>query len=170
MDWCRVIVRYGIGIDVAAATKHGIPVTNVPAYCLEEVATHALTLLLALNRGIVTYDSSIADGEWNRDVSAPIHRFSSQMVGIVGYGSIGRETRRTRRGRRRERPVPVSDEPATLVPFEELLETADFVSIHSLLVENTRNMIDDNALARMKSSAYFVNISRSPIVDDEALF
>ena len=180
MDRCRVISRYGIGvdnIDVEVATEHGIPVTNVPTYCLEEVATHALSLMLSLGRGIVTYDASIAEGEWNRDVSVPIHRFSSQTVGIVGYGSIGREL--GARAAALDANVvasdpflsqeDVSDEPASLISFDELLEAADFVSIHSPLVESTRNLIDDDALGRMQSSAFLVNVSRGPIVDDEAL-
>lgn len=180
MDRCKVISRYGIGvdnIDIEAATERSIRVTNVPAYCLEEVAIHTLTLVLALGRGITNYDQSVTDGEWDRNVSMPIHRFSTQTVGIIGYGSIGRElgTRATALGANVITSDPflskadISDEPASLVSFKELLGTADFVSIHSPLVESTHKMIDESALSHMKSSAYLVNVSRGSIVDDEEL-
>lgn len=180
MDRCSVIARYGIGvdnIDTEAATEHGIPVTNVPDYCLEEVATHALTLMLALGRGVTAYDASVADGAWDRGVSVPIHRFSTQTVGIIGYGAIGRElsARVDALGATVVASDPflsaadLEDEPASLVEIETLLETADFVSVHTPLVESTRKLIDDDALARMKPSAYLVNVSRGPIVDGPAV-
>ena len=177
---CRVIARYGIGVDnvdLDAATERGIPVTNVPDYCIEEVSIHALTTCLALGRGLPTYDDSVAAGEWDRGAVPPIHRFSKQTVGVVGYGAIGRAV-----GERVDAlgadvltsdpfldEAAVADEPATLVAFETLLERSDFVTVHSPLTEDTRGLFDADAFGRMREDAYLVNVARGPIVDDEAL-
>ncbi len=177
---CEVIARYGIGVDnvaVETATEQGIPVTNVPDYCLEEVSTHALTMCLALSRALPAYDADVAAGGWDRGVGVPIHRFSTQTVGVVGYGDIGRAV-----GARADalgatvlasdpflEPADVADEPATLVEFETLLERADFVTIHSPLTPETRALFDADAFARMRDDAYLVNVARGPIVDAAAL-
>lgn len=180
MDDVRVISRYGIGvdnIDLEAATNHGIPVTNVPSYCLEEVSIHALTLMLALSRGVNRYRDSVARGEWDRGVAAPINRFSTQTVGIVGYGAIGREV--GARANALGANILVSDpfvteddvanDPASLVSLEKLLEKSDFITIHSPLNDKTEKMFDSDAFSRMKESAYLVNVARGPIVDGDAL-
>jgi len=180
LDACQVISRYGIGVDniaVDAATERGIPVTNVPDYCLEEVSVHALTLFLALARGLKPYDADVADGGWDRDAATPIHRLSTRKVGIVGYGAIGRAV-----GERAAAlgadvvasdpfltPDDVSDDPATLVEFADLLEQSDFVTVHSPLTPDTRDLFDADAFARMNEDAYFVNVARGPIVDADAL-
>ncbi|WP_440009491.1 C-terminal binding protein [Halomicrococcus sp. SG-WS-1] len=180
MDDVRVISRYGIGVDnvdVDAAADRDIPVTNVPDYCLEEVSMHALTLLLAMARSVPRYDRSIERGEWNRDVGAPVHRFSTRTVGVVGYGAIGREvgSRAASLGADVLASDPflsaddLADDPADLVAFEELLERADFVSVHSPLTDDTRGLFDAEAFARMKDSACLVNVARGPIVDGDAL-
>ncbi|MEA1931654.1 MAG: C-terminal binding protein [Euryarchaeota archaeon] len=180
LDDCRVISRYGIGvdnIDVEAASERGIPVTNVPDYCLEEVSVHALTLYLALSRGLKRYDADVADGGWDRDVATPIHRLSTRTVGVVGYGAIGRAV-----GKRAAAlgadvvasdpfltEADVADDPAELVDFEELLASSDFVTVHSPLTPDTRELFDAEAFERMNEGAYFVNVARGPIVDGEAL-
>lgn len=180
LDDCRVISRYGIGvdnIDVEAAREQGIPVTNVPDYCLEEVSVHALTMYLALARGLKSYDADVAAGGWDRGVATPIHRLSTQTVGVVGYGAIGRAV-----GERADAlgmdvlasdpfltEEDVADDPSTLVEFEELLAEANFVTVHSPLVPKTREMFDAHAFTRMNEDAYFVNVARGPIVDGEAL-
>lgn len=180
MDDVRVISRYGIGVDninVEAASDHGIPVTNVPSYCLEEVSMHALTLMLALARSVKTYSDSVAEGEWDRSVGTPIHRLSTQTVGVVGYGAIGQEV-----GQRADAlgatvitsdpfvsEEDVANDPASLVSFEELLDRADFVTVHSPLTDATRGMFDADAFARMKDTAYLINVARGPIVDGGAL-
>jgi len=180
LEDCRVISRYGIGvdnIDVAAASERGIPVTNVPDYCLEEVSVHALTLCLALARGLKAYDADVAEGNWDRSVATPIHRLSTRTVGVVGYGAIGRAV-----GERADAldanvvasdpfltPDDVADEPADLVEFDELLSRADFVTVHSPLTPETRGLFDADAFERMQDDAYFVNVARGPIVDGDAL-
>ena len=181
MGRCRVIARYGVGVDnvdVEAAADRGIPVTNVPDYCREEVATHALSLALSLLCGLKRYDDSVAAGDWDRGVAVPIHRFSTRTVGVVGYGAIGRAV-----GARVDAlgadvvasdpfldPADVADDPAELVAFESLLDRADVVSVHSPLTEDTRGMFNAGAFDRMQSSAVLVNVARGAIVDDDALF
>ena len=180
MDDCRIVARYGIGVDnvdVEAATKRGIYVTNVPDYCQEEVATHALSLLLSLYRGITRYDASVADGEWDRDVVTPIHRLSTQTLGVVGFGATGRAVadRAMALGFDVVTSDPFVDEAtaanhgAELVPFEDVLERADAVTIHSPLTDDTRGMVDAAAFERMKSSAVLVNVARGPVVEGDAL-
>lgn len=180
MDDCRIVARYGIGVDnvdVEAATKRGIYVTNVPDYCREEVATHALSLLLSLYRGTTRYDASVADGEWDRDVVTPIHRLSTQTLGVVGFGAIGRAVadRATALGFDVITSDPFVDEATAadhgveLVPFEDVLERADAVTIHSPLTDDTRGMVDAAAFERMKSSAVLVNVARGPVVEGDAL-
>lgn len=180
LEDCRVISRYGIGvdnIDVDAATEQGIPVTNVPDYCLEEVSVHALTMWLALARGLSTYDAAVATGDWNRGAAAPIHRLSTRTVGVVGYGAIGRAVGERAAGLGADVVASdpfldkddVADDPADLVAFETLLEEADFVTVHSPLTPETRGMFDADAFVRMREDAYFVNVARGPIVDISAL-
>jgi D-3-phosphoglycerate dehydrogenase len=177
---CRVISRYGIGvdnIDVEAASERGIPVTNVPDYCLEEVAVHTLMLFLALARGLKTYDADVAAGGWDRDVAAPIHRLSTRTVGIVGYGAIGRAVgeRVTALGADVVASDPflteddVADDPAELVGFGDVLARSDFITVHSPLTSETRAMFDADTFEQMNEESYFVNVARGPIVDDEAL-
>lgn len=180
LDDCRVIARYGIGVDniaTEAAADRGIPVTNVPDYCTEEVSVHALTLWLALARGLPAYDDSVAAGEWDRAVGAPIHRLSTRTVGVVGYGAIGRAVgeRAAALGADVVASDPflgesdVADDPADLVAFEDLLATADLVTVHSPLTPETRGLLDADAFERMREDAYVVNVARGPIVDADAL-
>jgi D-3-phosphoglycerate dehydrogenase len=181
LDGCRVIARYGIGVDsvaVEAAADRDIPVTNVPDYCTEEVSTHALTLALSLLRGVKRYDAAVADGSWARDVATPIHRLSTRTVGVVGYGAIGRAvgSRAAALGADVVASDPyldaddVADDPATLLPFEEVLERSDVVTVHSPLTPETRDLFDADALGRMRDSACLVNVARGPIVDRDALY
>jgi D-3-phosphoglycerate dehydrogenase len=180
LDDCQVISRYGIGVDniaTDAARERGIPVTNVPDYCLEEVSIHALSLWLALSRGLPTYDDAVAAGDWDRSAAAPIHRLSTRTVGVVGYGAIGRAV-----GERAAAlgadvlasdpflsPADVADDPAELVSFETLLDRADFVTVHSPLTPETRGLFGADAFSTMRDDAYLVNVARGPIVDTEAL-
>ncbi|MFC7157799.1 C-terminal binding protein [Halomarina halobia] len=177
---CRIIARYGIGVDniaVDVAAARHIPVTNVPDYCLEEVATHAITLVLALARDVVRYDDSVANEAWDRDVGVPLHRLSTQTVGIVGFGAIGQAVAERLGGFGPDvlvsdpylGPEDVAGFDAELVEFEELLARSDYVTVHSPLTESTRDLFDADAFARMKDSASLINVARGPIVDADAL-
>jgi D-3-phosphoglycerate dehydrogenase len=177
---CRIIARYGIGvdnIDAGAAAERGIPVVNDPDYCVEEVATHAMAMILSLARRLKPYDAAMADGEWKTDRADPIeHRFSSQTVGVVGYGAIGSlvGTHAAALGADVLAFDPYLDpedvgEAATLVDLPELYERADYVTVHTPLTGETRGIVDADAFGSMKDTAFLINVARGPIVDESAL-
>lgn len=177
LEKCRIIARYGIGfdnVDLAAARDAGIVVTNVPDYSVEEVATHGVALILAALRKVVAADRSVRDGEWSVDHFRPIHRLSTLTVGLVGYGRIGRKIAAPLEalGARIVAHDPYlspGPELPPLLTLEELLGTADIVSLHLPLTDETRGIIGAETLANVKEGAVLVNTSRGPLVDLDAL-
>jgi D-3-phosphoglycerate dehydrogenase / 2-oxoglutarate reductase len=179
MPKCRIIARYGIGvdtIDLEAATREGIIVTNNPTYCVEEVAEHTLALLLACARKVAFYDRLVRGGRWEVPPGKPMFRLSGRTLGLVGFGNIARQVavRAASFGMRIVFADPfVKDEPrdipARKVELEALLRESDFVSVHPPLTRETRGMIGDEALSKMKASAFLINCSRGPVVDTDAL-
>lgn len=173
----KVIVRYGVGydtVDIPAATERGIAVCNIPDYCTEEVANHALALLLAANRRIVQQDAHVRGGGWRGGPLAPMGSLYGETAGIVGYGRIGRAMAARCRalGMRVLAADPYAGPPDAddrLVPLDELLAAADYVSVHCLLNDETLGLIGEAALRRMKPTAILVNTARGPIVDQRAL-
>jgi D-3-phosphoglycerate dehydrogenase len=174
---CRIIARLGIGldnIDVLHATRRGIPVTNVPDYCLTEVAEHTLALLLALARKIGVFHQNARAGRYDLAAGLPLRRIEGQTLGIVGLGQIGRRVATkaqalglkiiaTSRSRRHSMPgVAWAD-------LNELLSRSDFVSLHVPLSDETRNMIGAAELALMKPTAFLINSARGGLVDHQAL-
>jgi D-3-phosphoglycerate dehydrogenase / 2-oxoglutarate reductase len=173
LERCKVIARYGIGvdnIDLVAAREAGIVVTNVPDYCLEEVGVHALALILALYRRLPEADAIVRGGGWGIDGVRPIGRVSELSVGLVGYGQIARRLADALRALGAEVLAfdpyvnPDAARPVRLVGLEELLETADVVSLHCPLTPETRGLIGRSELARMRKDAILVNTSRGPLV------
>jgi len=179
MPKCKIIARYGIGvdtIDLDAATAAGIIVTNNPTYCIEEVAEHTMALLLACARKVVFYDRLVRDGRWEVPPGKPLFRLSGSTLGLVGFGNIARQV--AVRAAAFGMNVLYSDpfvkegqfnEPGKSVDLNTLLGQADFVSIHPPLTPQTRKMIGDDALSKMKRSAWIINCARGPIVDTDAL-
>lgn len=173
LEKCRIIARYGIGfdnVDLGAASEAGIVVTNVPDYSVEEVATHALALILATLRKIVSADESVRSGTWNVDNFRPIHRLSTLTVGLVGYGRIARQIAAplAALGARIIAHDPYLEPGPDLPPLlglEEVLAEADIVSLHLPLTDETRGFINAERIAGMKSGAILVNTSRGPLVD-----
>jgi D-3-phosphoglycerate dehydrogenase len=180
LDRCRVIARYGIGIDtidLAAATAQGIVVTNVPDYCIDEVSDHALALILSLVRGVVRLDRSVHAGGWTPTEARPLHRIAGRTLGLVGFGRIARRLaiKAAALGFR----VVASDPfvPARAMEdagvghrdLDALLTESDVVSLHAPLTDETRRLIGAPQLARMKPGAFLVNTSRGPLVDTAAL-
>lgn len=177
---CRIVCRYGIGLDnipVAHATQLGIVVTNVPDFCQEEVADHALALILACARRIVAFTQATRAGVWNPQMGRGMPRLRGQVLGLVGYGAIARTLAEKARGIGLEvmayTPRLAAD---ALAPWgratnnlHELLAAADYVSLHLPLTAETRHMIDATALAAMKPSAYLINTSRGAMIDEAAL-
>ncbi len=167
----RVIGRYGIGVDniaVAEATARRIPVTNVPAYCLDEVAEHVMAMILSLVRGLHRYDRAVRDGDWSLATGLPTRRVRGTTLGVVGYGRIGRALAEKARAFGMEVVVHDPHAPDTL----ELLDLAarsDFVSLHVPSTPDTSGMIDAAFLAAMKPTAYLINAARGALVDQDAL-
>jgi D-3-phosphoglycerate dehydrogenase len=179
-EHCRVIARYGIGVDnvdVAAATERGIVVTNVPDYCIEEVSDHALALLLACARKVAFLDRRVRAGRWEARDAVPIRRLSGQVLGLVGFGKIPRLLAAKARalGLTVLAYDPYLDAAtceahgARKVELGELLGAADFVSVHAPLTPQTRGLIGEAELRRMKPTAYLINTARGPIVHEAAL-
>lgn len=179
MPKCRIIARYGIGvdtIDLEAATAAGIIVTNNPTYCIEEVSEHAMALLLACVRKIAFYDRQVRAGVWAVSPGKPIFRVAGSTLGLVGFGNIARQVavRAAAFGMRVLYADPFVkqgqfDAPGEKVELDRLLAEADFVSLHPPLTPETRKLVNDAALAKMKPTAFLINCARGPVVDTEAL-
>ena len=184
MGRCRVIARQGLGtekIAVDAATAAGILVTNVPDFCFEEQADHAMALLLTLARQIPAMAQAMQEGAWIRArlLSHQNQRLSTQVLGLVGFGRSAQAMARRARGfgmrvlATRRRQAVYDPESAALgvemVDMHQLLAESDFVSLHLPLTSQTRHLIDDAALERMKRGAYLINTARGAIVDELAL-
>ena len=177
---CRVLGRTGIGLDpieVAAATRHGICVVNVPGYCSEEVSDHAMALLLTLARKTALYDRSVKRGTWDFNVGRPIGRLRGLTLGLVGFGSIPRLVAPKAKGFGLRviayDPYVRAEDMGALgvekVELDALLSSSDFVSLHAPLVKATEGMIGREQLRRMKKSAFLINTSRGPLVQEQAL-
>ncbi len=165
-------------VDIAYAADHGIAVCNVPGYSTEAVAQHTIALLLAVVDRVGDYNQTVAAGDWIKSRTftyfpIPLTELCGKTIGLVGYGAIGRRVGAMARafgmhvlavGRR---PIPDAD--VEQVPFEEMLERADVVSMHCPLNEDSKGMMDAAAFARMKPGAIFINTARGPLVDKQAL-
>jgi len=178
---CRVIARYGTGVDIVdvdAATRRGIQVTNAPNdWCSDEVADHAITLWLAAARKIPSYDAATRRGEWRWQTGKPIGRLRGRVFGLLSFGAIARAVAERAEpfgveiwahdpfadaDQMRERGVrPVS--------FEELVRGSDYLVIQAPLTAETRGLFDEEVLRSMKPSAILINTARGPIVVDQAL-
>jgi len=181
LERCRFIIRYGIGydnIDVTAATDAGIAVANNADYCIEEVATHALALVLASHRQLSPLMHSVQSGEWDPlAVMLPMPQLRDQVVGLIGFGRIGARLGEMLRSLVAEvlvydpalPPKSVPLEGVRLVSFEQLLARSDYVSIHCPLNEQTRNLFTAKTIALLRPGAYLINCSRGGIIDESAL-
>jgi D-3-phosphoglycerate dehydrogenase / 2-oxoglutarate reductase len=178
---CKIVARYGIGvdnIDLDAAREHGVRVTNVPDYCVEEVADHTLALILAATRKIVVGDTHVKTGGWGIDPLKPVHRLRGRALGLIGFGNIARSvaSRAQAFGLTVRAHDPFIDEGVfhsanveRVASIDRLLEASDVVSVHVPLLEETRGLIDDRAIGLMRPGAVLVNTSRGPIVEVEAV-
>ena len=174
---CRTVARYGVGvdnIDVAHATALGMVVSNVPAYCVDEVADSALLGILALARRLLPLTRDVAAGRWGRDVPGAGTRLRGKVLGLVGLGVIGSALAARARVlgldviayNRSGRPVPGV---RIVESLDELLAEADVVSLHVPLTERTHQLIGAAQLKAMKPTAWLVNTARGPLIDTEAL-
>lgn len=178
---CQVISRYGIGvdmIDLEAATDHGIPVCNVPDFCIDEVSTHTLAFVLALNRHILGHYAHVTSGQWGGPPGGAPARLAGQWLGVLGLGKIGGAVARKAKALGLKvlaydpylQPEQAQALGVELVSLEDLLRRADYLSIHCPLTKETRHLIGSAQLALMKPSAYLINMARGPVVDQPSLY
>ena len=171
----RIVQRIGVGLDniaVASATARGAWVANVPDYCVGEVSDHAIALMLDWARGTVAFDRDVKAGNWN-PAGAELRRMADLTVGVIGYGRIGRSTvaKLTAFGC----TVLVSDpfvraaDKASVVGLDALVADSDVLVVHAPLTPDTHHLIGRAQLARCKPGAFLINVSRGPLVDNDAL-
>ena len=173
---CRAIVRYGIGydnVDIAAAERHGIPVANVPDYCLDEVADHTMALLLGHARGLPQATGSVQQGGWDIP-KGEMPRIAGRVLGLVGFGRIGRRVA--------ARAIPfglrvMAYDPVAPVDMEgveaaagldELLAASDYISIHVPLTPKTRHLVNAEVLRKMGRKPLLINTARGGLIDLDA--
>ena len=174
---CRVVARFGIGLDniaIDTATSRGIPVTYVPDYCVPEVSDHALALLLAVNRKIAFFHHQTKRGRYELGAGPPLKRLDQLQLGLIGFGRIGRAlfAKATALGLRLVAHTPSGHDYGTgcpMVTLETLLHDSDFVSLHLPLNESTRHLINRERMALMPSDAWIINTSRGGLIDHDAL-
>jgi D-3-phosphoglycerate dehydrogenase / 2-oxoglutarate reductase len=170
------IVRYGIGIDnvdLAAATAAGIIVGHVPSYCIDEVSTHAIAMLLACVRKLLPIDARMRRGEWDVHRTDPVFRVAGKTLGLVGFGQLGKAVARKLSGwDLRLLATDPFAEPAhgvQLVDLPTLCRESDFISLHAPLLPETRHLISHEQFRLMKPGVIIVNTARGPVLDTAAL-
>ncbi len=181
MKKCEVIARYGVGVDIVdvdAATKRGILVTNVQDYCTEEVADHAISLWLALARKLLDYNRATHEGIWKWQSGQPVYRLRGRTMGVVSFGKIGQAIAARARGFGVDviayDPFLPADVAARhgveLVSKSELLARSDYILMQAPMTPETRHFLSDAEFEAMKEGAILVNTGRGPTVDNAALY
>lgn len=178
---CKLIIRMGIGydeVDVEAATEKGIMVCNVADYCQEEVSDHALTLLLCAVRKVKPFDENVRQGKWGWRYVRPMYEIRGKTLGLVAFGKIPRCLAPKAQGLGLKviayDPYLYDDifqkwDVERRLDLEDLMAESDFVSVHAPFTRETKGMIGEAEFRKMKSTAYFINTSRGPVVNEEAL-
>lgn len=166
------------GVDISAASQHGICVTNIPGFCSEEVALHAVGLTLDLVRKLTYYDRSVRNGQWDPLIGETCHRVTGKIFGMVFFGSIPKKMTPILQamGMRVVAFAPTKTK-EYLAEFgvekaetlDDLLSQSDFVSMHCPLNDTTYHMMGEKQFAKMKSSAFFINTARGSVVEESAL-
>lgn len=178
---CKIIVRGGIGVDTVdlpAATKNGIIITNLPRYCMNEVSDHTMAMMLSLLHKLPVAMSSTRRGEWNRDLVKPLRSLRKLTVGIIGFGSIGRTSARKATAFGMdilfydpfvETGIKIGDSEAKKVELDELLSKSDVILLHAPLNDKTYHIINKETLGKMKAGSILINAARGGLVDTDAL-
>jgi len=179
---CRIIARYGVGvdnIDIPAATRRGIVVVNVPDYCMYEVALHTVSLVLCLSRRILILHHEVTvRHNWDVAAAKPVFRLKGQTLGLVGFGRIAQVVADLVKGF--DLSILAFDpyvnrdvaevRGVQLVELEDLLVRSDFVSVHAPLTAETKYLIGKSELQKMKPTAFLINTARAAIVDQKVLY
>lgn len=177
---CRCMIRAGAGydsIDYKAATEYGVMVCNAPTYCTDDVADHAMALLLSSLRHVPRLDAAMRQGRFARELAIPTRRLKGSTLGIIGLGRIGGTLARRVKG---WEVAVIAYDPyvgqdrgdqvgARMVGLDELLERSDFISVHCPLTDETHHMLSWDEFARVKPGLILVNTARGPIVHQEPL-
>ena len=177
---CQIIARYGIGldnIDIETATENGIIVTNVPAYCVDEVSDHAMALLLACARKVSRYNEAVKSGTWDQNIGPQMYRLRAKILGIVGFGHIAKAIIPKAKAfglsvkvySPRTSAELIQSQGAEKVSFQELLKMSDFITIHAPLTTETQHMFSYDEFRAMKTTAFLINTARGGIVNTAAL-
>ncbi|MGV3771741.1 MAG: C-terminal binding protein [Verrucomicrobiales bacterium] len=177
---CKVIVRYGVGvdnIDLQAASEAGILVGHVPFYCQGEVSSHAIGLLLALTRRIVSTHQLMKNGGWDIHRNVPVSRMTGKTLGLAGFGTLGQAVAQKLQGWGMHiiatdpfiEPERADRLNVQLVSFEELLGRSDYISLHTPLLPETFHLMNSRAFEKVKPGAFLVNTARGPLVEGPAL-
>jgi D-3-phosphoglycerate dehydrogenase / 2-oxoglutarate reductase len=177
---CKIITRYGVGvntIDLVAATDKNICVANVPDYCMDEVADHALALLLSWTRKVIVANQHVKNGNWDFKVTRPIYRLRGKTLGLVGFGKIPQSLAEKVKplGLRLIAADPYFPENEAakkgveLVSLDALCEQADIISVHAPLIPATKGMIGNKQFSQMKKKPLLINTSRGPVIDEASL-
>jgi D-3-phosphoglycerate dehydrogenase len=182
---CRAIICYGIGfdhVDTQAATEYGILVVNIPAFCVEEVANHTILFILACAKKLIRLDRGLRAGRWpdSRTLEmtlSPLGSLYGEQLGLVGFGNIARAVaiRAKVFGLKVSaydpfvHPVVFDELGVEQVSLDPLIETSDYVSLHTPLTSETRHLLNADRLRQMKPTAYLLNTSRGAVVDQAAL-
>jgi len=175
--YCAASIGFNAA-NVKLAEKYGVIVTNAGNYCIEEVATHAVALILACNRKLKLMNKSVIEGIWNCGIADPIKRFSESTVGLYGFGSIGRKVAEYLKGFgcRIIATDPFVDEKIAkefnveLVDLEILAKESDYISIHAPLLESTEYVFNKNLFSIMKDSVCIISTSRGKIIKHDDLY
>lgn len=177
---CKVIVRAGVGYDminVKACRNQGIEVCNVPDYCTEEVADHAVALMLTLQRKILLHNKYTKKGIWNGELAGIVHRLNTLNLGIIGFGAIGRRFANkmkefTKKIRAYDPYVPNNyfiEEKVERVGLDEIFMQSDLISFHCPLTPENYHMLSKEVFAKMTRKPIIVNVSRGSLIDQSAL-
>lgn len=174
---CRVISRYGVGvdsIDLQAATDLGIIVANVPDYCVEEVANHTIALILTLSRKTAFFDRKVKSNQWDFRLGIPIYRMKGRTLGLIGCGRIGMEVAKKMSSFGIKVIVfdpylQKTEEWIELKDLDAVLKESDMISIHCPLNESTRHLIGEKEFRKMEKRPFLINTSRGAIIDEKAL-
>ncbi len=179
----KACISLGIGYDnanVSAASKHNVAVANIPDYCIEEVALHTVTMILAVHRGVLPTIRALDEGRWAERfaIVAPVSRFSLVTIGLFGFGNISQEVAKMLKGFDVSiiayDPYPNKDKAEALgvklVDFETLVKESDYLSVHAPLLSGTARIINEKVFYKMKKNAVLVNTSRGGLVDPDSLY
>jgi len=175
---CQIVCRLGIGLDniaIPTATARNIPVTNIPDYCVDEVADHAMGLALSIGRDIAFFHQRTKQGEYNLKAGPTMHRLEGRTFGLIGFGRIAQSLyrRASAFGMKVIATTPSGNDYGTgceMVSLDEVLSRSNIISVHAPLTDESHHLLDADALAKTQPGVILVNTSRGPLIDPQALW